>query len=425
MPNATSPTKSSPLPAITGRIGNHSSHNPSDQFPIFNELIPSNGTPCTYNNHKIQLELELGLIVRRIVSVAAALILSAAGAGAAKAAPATNEVSIEGTKTIEFSQSTARSVVDFWTPDRLRQAAENAQPVPTITAEAARRAHEKAERNQKKTQQGGPVAADSVAPERQNKAAASPMATSATIADRSYSDLASPLGPDINITGRLFYTVGDRLGSCTAAGIVSNNKNSIWTAGHCLHSGGKSGSFHSNFLFAPGYDETAPWGYWPLRTGVVSAGWSDDADLLWSDIAGGIVFPNSQFGNLQDWLGAYGYQFNGNTDINNVTSLGYPSDGYNRTSASLHDGAKPMYCHGTAVDAGNWNPLDNRLKLACDMGHGASGGPQIVNFGGNNQIVGANSHRLVDANNNFVENYLYSSNHGSAAVGVINWLNAH
>ncbi|MFE2729149.1 hypothetical protein [Kitasatospora sp. NPDC059327] len=128
---------------------------------------------------------------------------------------------------------------------------------------------------------------------------------------------------------------------------------------------------------------------------------------------------------VQDWLGAYGYRFNGAADIDGVTSLGYPANGYNRPDSDFHDAAKAMYCHGNAVDAGNWNPFDDRLRLSCDMGHGASGGPIIVGFGGNNQIVGANSHRMVDSNNNWTDNYLYSSNHGGNATGLINWLNAH
>lgn len=129
-------------------------------------------------------------------------------------------------------------------------------------------------------------------------------------------------------------------------------------------------------------------------------------------MGGVIVTAKSEYGNLQDWIGAYGYRLNSETDINGVTSLGYPFDGYNRPGSDFRNGSKPMYCHGNAVDAGNWNPFDDRLKLECDMGHGASGGPMIADFGGNSQIVGTNSHRLADKNGKWAENSMYSSNHG-------------
>ncbi|MFF2349129.1 trypsin-like serine peptidase [Kitasatospora sp. NPDC058115] len=361
-----------------------------------------------------------------MLAVAAALAFSAAGAGIAEAAPPeVTQAAADGVKTIEFTKS-AESLSEFWTPERLRIAAENPMPAPTVTAEAAKRAHENAQKHQRKTQGRGPVAANAAAPEGGAAVMVSPLTTNGTIADLSRSDLASPLGWQVNIAGRLFFsTGGSGYSSCTASAIVSNNKNSIWTAGHCIH-GGKDKGFYSNFVFAPGYDETAPWGFWPLQKGIVSSAWADDSDFLWGDVGGGIVAaPEAEYGNLQDWTGAYGYRFNGDSDIDDVTSLGYPADGYNRTSAELHEGTKPMYCHGNAVDAGNWNPLDNRLKLACDMGGGASGGPMIINFGVNSQIVGTNSHRLADNNNQWVENYLYSSNHGGNAAGVINWLNAN
>ncbi|MFG2919702.1 trypsin-like serine peptidase [Kitasatospora sp. NPDC048298] len=357
------------------------------------------------------------------------LAMSAAGASIAKAAPdvPVSSETPENGVTSWITPEPEQSVLDFWTPERIRQATANPLPAPTVIKDAAGKAHERTLRHVEVEPQAAKAAtADSVAPLRlRQKAAQTSPLTAATIGDLSRSDLASPLGPDINITGRLFFDAGnDRLGTCSAAVIVANNKNSIWTAGHCLHSG-KGGGFYSKFLFAPGYDETAPWGFWPVKSIIVSSAWADDSDHLWGDMGGGIVTAQSEYGNLQDWIGAYGYRFNSASDINGVTSLGYPVDGYNRPNSEFQNGSKPMYCHGNAVDAGNWNPFDNRLKLACDMGHGASGGPIVADFQGNSQIVGTNSHRVADESGNWTENYMYSSNHGGNAVGVINWLNSH
>ncbi|MGW7579719.1 trypsin-like serine peptidase [Kitasatospora sp. NPDC054768] len=355
--------------------------------------------------------------------------MSAVGASIATAAPEGPPASgaAEADVTSWTASGSEQAVLDFWTPERVRQAAANPLPVQTVSKEAADKARELAaqhiDTSIRKTKE---VVADAVAPlrPRQDTAQASPLATT-SIGDLSRSDLAATLGGKTKITGRLFFDVdGETLGTCSAAVIVSNNKNSIWTAGHCLHSG-KGGNFFSKFVFAPGYDETAPWGFWPLKNIIVSSAWADDSDNLWGDMGGGIVAPLSQYGNLQEWVGAYGYRFNSESDIAGVTAIGYPVDGYNRPSSDFHDGAKPMYCHGNAFDAGNWNPFDDRLKLSCDMGHGASGGPMVAGLDGNSQIVGVNSHRLADGNNNWVDNYMYSSNHGSSAAGVMSWLNSH
>ncbi|MEU3559654.1 hypothetical protein [Kitasatospora sp. NPDC006786] len=356
------------------------------------------------------------------------LIMSAAGASIAKAAPEDPPTSgtAEAGVTSRTATESEQAVLDFWTPERVRQAATNPLPAQTVTEEAARKAREQAAQHADTSfQKTEAVSADAVAPLVPHQALQASPRAAASIGDLSRSDLAAPLGWKTKITGRLFFDVdGETLGTCSAAVIVSNNKNSIWTAGHCLHSG-KGGNFYQKFVFAPGYDETAPWGFWPLKNIIVSSAWADESDNLWGDMGGGIVAPLSQYGNLQEWVGAYGYRFNSESDINGVTAIGYPVDGYNRPSSEFHNGAKPMYCHGNAFDAGNWNPFDDRLKLPCDMGHGASGGPVIADLNGNSQIVGANSHRLADSNNNWVDNYMYSSNHGSSAAGVMSWLNSH
>ncbi|TGA96249.1 hypothetical protein [Streptomyces sp. MZ04] len=72
------------------------------------------------------------------------------------------------------------------------------------------------------------------------------------------------------------------------------------------------------------------------------------------------------------------------------------------------------------MDAVDWFPFDNRLEMDCDMGAGSSGGPM---FTPSWQLVGANSHHDVDDNNQRVNDNLYSSEHGSEAVKVIDAIN--
>ncbi|GGJ24214.1 trypsin-like serine peptidase [Streptomyces brasiliensis] len=212
--------------------------------------------------------------------------------------------------------------------------------------------------------------------------------------------------------------------------IVSNNKNTIWTAGHCLHEGqnGQSG-FYANVTFAPAWDgdapSPAPWGIWEASNLVVPTTWANgDADKFFdADFGAAILTPLPEYGNIQDAIGAYGYRFYSGSDYNDIVDFGYPADGYNRPDSDFNGGKELMFCQGNVEDAFKFNPLDDRMKMDCDMGHGASGGPMLTGFPQNIKIVGANSHGESDEADVLTSDNLYSSEHGSRAVFVIDTVN--
>ncbi|MEV6424759.1 hypothetical protein [Streptomyces sp. NPDC051662] len=105
-----------------------------------------------------------------------------------------------------------------------------------------------------------------------------------------------------------------------------------------------------------------------------------------------------------------------------MTTVGFPAEGYNRTDL---DGEYMYFCYGNAEDNANFNPLDNRIEMDCDMGRGASGGPLVIASEASGiQIVGANSHYLGDTTTGERANDdLLSSEHGVRAVNVINAVN--
>ena len=281
-------------------------------------------------------------------------------------------------------------VLKFWTPERIRQAKAHPLPVPTMTPAAEAKARLRSAALGKTTPTGTAVSADAIAPLAARKPA--PQSAAATLtpsyATMSQSALAGPvMGWETSVVGKLFINDNGNLATCSATVIVSNSHNSIWTAGHCLNRGNGKG-FYNSFAFAPDYDQGERWGYWTVQNVVVSSDWANSGDSLWGDMGGGKVVPSSTYGNLQDAIGAWGYQFNGGTDFSNATSLGYPVDGYNRPASDFASGEHRMYCQGSTVDAANFNPFDDRLQINCDMGHGASGGPIAINVGGNTQIVG-------------------------------------
>jgi hypothetical protein len=64
-------------------------------------------------------------------------------------------------------------------------------------------------------------------------------------------------------------------------------------------------------------------------------------------------------------------------------------------------------------------PLDNRLKMDCDMGEGSSSGPFLSGFPQNIKLIGANSHTSGDPR----DSDLFSSEHANHAIAVLNAVN--
>jgi hypothetical protein len=226
-------------------------------------------------------------------------------------------------------------------------------------------------------------------------------------------------------TGKLIFETPQGEFNCSASVIVSNTKNAVWTAAHCLH-GGKGGGFYTNFVFLPGYQNgLPPYGWWFKDRVIAPSKWANYSDLYSSDMGALVVEKDPVLGNLQDHVGAYGYNFSSGPGHTDVHSYGYPFDGYNRPDSDFGNGEYLMYCRGNTVDGGSWDLLDERLRMNCDMGHGSSGGPMVTGVSaGNIQIVGVNSHRSVDSNGNWANNYLYSSEHASEARSVLTSVNS-
>lgn len=76
-------------------------------------------------------------------------------------------------------------------------------------------------------------------------------------------------------------------------------------------------------------------------------------------------------------------------------------------------------CRGNTEDAGNLNPLDDRILMDCDMGKGASGGPWVIESAENGaQLIGAASHGST------LGPIIYSSEHGLIASAILDSINA-
>ncbi|WP_432000900.1 trypsin-like serine peptidase [Streptomyces sioyaensis] len=224
-------------------------------------------------------------------------------------------------------------------------------------------------------------------------------------------------------TGRLFYRLPDGSGhTCSASVIHASNKNTLWTAGHCVHpGGGGDGKFYDPdyMTFAPDDDGgRAPHGLWEAAYVNTTKGWADDGDFA-QDVAAVEVRPQSDRGNIQEFAGSQGYHFGYGQDFSNVTFLGYPAAGNGRS----FPGDQLTYCRDNTEDASGWW-WDERLQMVCDMGQGSSGGPWIddLNGDGLGYIVGAMSHvydpDTNDPDNAWSDPHGFSSNHGDGAINI-------
>lgn len=308
----------------------------------------------------------------------------------------------------------------FWTPERIDEAL--AHPLDTPSVGAA----------QETTAAPGPALPDvatsapGVAPKGLSPRTAEANTLAAAAELTSSLPAAQPDRWPWRATGILFIqTAGGGYGHCSAAVVAHSNKSSVWTAAHCLYDR-EAGAFNTGYAFAPGFDNGAPYGYWDVKNVIVPSAYIDEGDYRYSVMGAVVLHQHSGYGYVQDTVGAYGYEFTSNAPENdNVFSIGHPADGYGRADSFYQDGMDGMYmryCHGNTVDASNFNPLDQRLEMDCEMGHGASGGPLVKDLATDARIVGANSHRSTDDAGNWADNHLYSSEHGAYAVSVYNAL---
>lgn len=335
----------------------------------------------------------------------------------AQAAPSSNGDSAAGIS-VSMATKTDKEIRSYWTPERMREAIENGSGVPALKKSERRtlEGHSASRRSEHVV-----AAARAVKPQK-----------SRILADESLSEVSVSqevpytTAPQYSIVGRLFFLHPDGTKySCTASVIVSDNRNTLWTAGHCAHMGDGSGDagFMSDMVFVPGYrDGSGPYGRWSVKAKVVNNEWMENGDFYESDYAALVLNDHPIYGKLQDVVGAFGYTFSTNiTDHSDVYDAGYPGAGYHRDDLNAE---RMMFCYGDTVDAGPWNPLDDRMSMDCDMGKGASGGPMITGmYSLDPRIVGNNSHVERDDAGNRASDDLFSSEYDAKAANTIETAN--
>ncbi|MDX3642127.1 peptidase [Streptomyces sp. MB09-02B] len=198
-------------------------------------------------------------------------------------------------------------------------------------------------------------------------------------------------GAVLSTAGRVFFTYQGRTASCSGNAVTSANKSTVITAGHCVK---LEGSWHTNWVFVPGYhDGQAPYGRWSATKTLSTPQWTASEDINY-DIGAAVVAPLD--GKLlTDVVGGQGLAFN--TGYNKAMyAFGFPA-------ASPYDGEKFIYCSGTT---NRDFLLSNDHGMNCNMTGGSSGGPWFTQF---NESTGTG---LLSSVNSFKYNFLPNRMYG-------------
>ncbi|MFF5536486.1 trypsin-like serine peptidase [Streptomyces cinerochromogenes] len=172
-------------------------------------------------------------------------------------------------------------------------------------------------------------------------------------------------GAVVTTSGRVFFTFQGRTASCTGNAVTSQNGSTVLTAGHCVK---YQGSWHTNWVFVPGYDNgNAPYGQWTAATTLTTPQWEASEDINY-DVGAAVVSPlNGR--TLTSVVGAQGVQFNGGYN-KPMYSFGFPA-------ASPYDGTRLIYCSGNSSKDFLFSQDHG---LGCNMTGGSSGGPWLTGF---------------------------------------------
>jgi V8-like Glu-specific endopeptidase len=274
-----------------------------------------------------------------LTALGALLAAGLSGAGTAGAAPShpSGAAPAAAAHTVPHAQQQAARA--YWTPDRMREAT----PLDLHLT---------------------PDAAKSIEP--------APRGKTATVvpgaAPASFPQAGGPWtggGAVVQTSGRVFFTFQGRTASCSGNAVTSQNASTVITAGHCVK---YQGSWHTNWVFVPGYDNgDAPYGQWTATRTLTTPQWEASEDIN-HDVGAAVVAPlNGR--TLTSVVGAQGIQFNGGYS-KPMYAFGFPA-------ASPYDGSKLIHCSGNSSKDFLFS---QDHSLGCNMTGGSSGGPWFTGF---------------------------------------------
>ncbi|MFI7108722.1 trypsin-like serine peptidase [Nonomuraea sp. NPDC050227] len=305
------------------------------------------------------------------------------------------------------SSSQRRTVMEYWTPERMRAARPLSAPTPRRGTSSGG------------PTQGTPWATRGVAGSRRittsswtgsrTGAAASSLAGSTAAAARRAAPAQDSPGQAwadgggvARTVGRVFFTTAEgRTASCSGTAVTSANQSVVMTAGHCVK---MNGAAHRNWVFVPGFDDgRRPFGTWVATRLLTTQQWNTNEDINF-DVAAAVVAP-LQGRTLTDVVGGQGVAFNQPTG-RQMFSFGYPA-------AAPFDGSDLVFCSGRVFK----DPVRTRDQgLRCAMTGGSSGGPWFEGFDTSSGLGWLNS--VNSFKYDFAPDFMFGPFFGNEAMAV-------
>jgi V8-like Glu-specific endopeptidase len=292
---------------------------------------------------------------RLAIALATVLTLVALGVPSAEAQPS-------GVAAVPWSAQEAGS---FWTAERMR----NARPLDLHLRRDARPLG---------------AAAAGARPGDSPRRVLALRPRSRASAGSTFGEVSDPTVPGLRQNGVIFFELEGGLARCSGTSVNAPNFSVVFTAGHCVNSGGSHGRWYNRrWVFVPGYrfgqrpfgvfpakwlDSTQPW----LTTGSENA-----------DVGAAVVTRNESGRRLGDAVGGAGIAWN--LKPNQVFDIhGYPA-------GHPFDGETQRLCSQTPFlghDPESFffgGPLN--LAVDCDVTGGASGGGWTIAGGLLNSVT--------------------------------------
>jgi V8-like Glu-specific endopeptidase len=311
-------------------------------------------------------------------------------AGSASSAPEVSSAAMAAGRAKHGADVTPQqAIAAYWTPERMR----NAKPIDEAPhlAEAAKRFESLDAARQKKATLD---AARGLKPKAQGPALEIAPATQGEVASAAKKKAsAAAFNPNLNYwqptaytNGKVFFNMNGGSFVCSAAIVNTEGKDTVWSAGHCIH-GGAGGQWATNWQFVPAYDDDlanpAPYGTWTANQLWTRTAWINNSDFA-EDM--GVAIMNTNWGwHIVDYFGGHGFRANQGKNVFE-NAMGYPAEW-------PFDGGNLMRCWGTSSP--EWQVLwitSETIKIPCDLTRGSSGGPWLHGYDGNwGYLNGVNS----------------------------------
>ena len=187
-----------------------------------------------------------------------------------------------------------------------------------------------------------------------------------------FEQVADPTAPEFRVHGAVFVSLGIfGYGRCSGTAVRSGNKSVVFTAGHCIHSGGRSGVWVPfRWVFVPAYRYgQRPFGVFPARWIDTTKQWRAGGSENF-DVGAAVVGRNQRGELLGEAVGGVGIAWNLKPD-QTFDVHGYPAE-------EPFDGETQRICRGAPFldhDPNSFlRPGPLNLGVPCDVTGGASGG---------------------------------------------------